>query len=62
MTDGLLEGAPRSDLVITADIPLASDVISRGAHSIDPRGELYTEDTIRERLSKCDALTGIPLA
>lgn len=38
------------DLVITADIPLASDVIARGAHAINPRGELYTEDTIRERL------------
>ncbi len=38
------------DLVITADIPLAADVISRGAHALDPRGELYTLDTIRERL------------
>ncbi len=38
------------DLVITADIPLAADVISRGGHALDPRGELYTLDTIRERL------------
>ena len=38
------------DLVITADIPLASDVIDRGAHALDPRGELYTPDNIRERL------------
>ena len=38
------------DLVITADIPLASDAIGRGAHAIDPRGELYTADNIRERL------------
>jgi hypothetical protein len=38
------------DLVITADIPLASDVIARGAHAIDPRGELYTVDNVRERL------------
>lgn len=39
------------DLVITADIPLAAAVIAKGAHALDPRGELYTGDTIRERLS-----------
>jgi uncharacterized protein YaiI (UPF0178 family) len=38
------------DLVITADIPLASDVIDRGAHALNPRGELYTLENIRERL------------
>ncbi len=44
------------DLVITADVPLAADVISRGAHAINPRGELYTPDTIRERLALRDFL------
>jgi uncharacterized protein YaiI (UPF0178 family) len=39
------------DLVITADIPLAAAVIGKGAHALDPRGELYTSDTIRERLT-----------
>jgi uncharacterized protein len=39
------------DLVITADIPLAAAVIGKSAHALDPRGELYTPDTIRERLS-----------
>ncbi len=39
------------DLVITADIPLASGVIERGAHALNPRGELYTEANIRERLT-----------
>ena len=39
------------DLVITADIPLAAEVIARGAHAIDPRGELYSEDNVRERLA-----------
>ena len=38
------------DLVVTADIPLASLVIERGAHALNPRGELYTTATIRERL------------
>lgn len=42
--------APR-DLVITADIPLAAAAIDKGAHALNPRGEMYTKDTIRERLS-----------
>lgn len=39
------------DLVITADIPLAAEVITRGAHALDPRGELYSEDNVRDRLA-----------
>ena len=39
------------DLVITADIPLAAEVIARGGHALDPRGELYSEDNVRERLA-----------
>ena len=39
------------DLVITADIPLAADVIEKGGHALNPRGEFYTPDTIRERLA-----------
>jgi uncharacterized protein len=39
------------DLVITADIPLAAGAIDKGAHALNPRGELYTKDNIRERLS-----------
>jgi uncharacterized protein YaiI (UPF0178 family) len=44
------------DLVITADIPLASDVIARGGHALNPRGEFYTPDNIRERLALRDYL------
>jgi uncharacterized protein YaiI (UPF0178 family) len=40
-----------ADLVITADIPLAAAAIEKGAHALNPRGELYTKDNIRERLS-----------
>ena len=47
------------DLVITADIPLASDVIGRGAHALDPRGELYTPDNIRERLQMRNFMDGL---
>ena len=39
------------DLVITADIPLAAEVIERGGHALNPRGEFYTPDNIRERLA-----------
>ena len=38
------------DLVITADIPLAAEVIEKGSHALNPRGERYTTDTIRQRL------------
>lgn len=42
------------DLAITADIPLASDVIDKGGYVIDPRGELYTRDNIGEVLQMRD--------
>ncbi len=38
------------DLVITADIPLAADVIERGALALNPRGELYNKNTIKQQL------------
>lgn len=42
------------DLVITADIPLASDAIEKGGHALNPRGELYTVDNIKARLTMRD--------
>ncbi len=42
------------DLVITADIPLAADAIAKGAHVINPRGEQYTTENIRQRLAMRD--------
>ena len=47
----IVELVEAGDLVITADIPLAAEVIARGAQVLDPRGELYTKDTIQERLT-----------
>jgi uncharacterized protein YaiI (UPF0178 family) len=44
------------DLVITGDIPLAYEVIGKGGHAINPRGERYTQDTIKERLSMRDLM------
>ncbi len=45
------------DIVITADIPLAADIVEKGAHGISPRGEEFTEDNVRSRLSVRDFMT-----
>ena len=50
----IAENSNPIDLVITADIPLASDIVKKGALAINPRGELYDEDNISERLSMRD--------
>jgi uncharacterized protein YaiI (UPF0178 family) len=42
------------DLVITGDIPLAAEVIEKGAYALNPRGELYSADNIRARLNMRD--------
>ena len=39
------------DMVVTADIPLAALVVEKGALALNPRGELYTADSIAQRLS-----------
>ncbi|NIF23444.1 YaiI/YqxD family protein [Candidatus Pantoea multigeneris] len=42
------------DLVITADIPLAAEVLEKGGEALNPRGERYSPETIRERLTMRD--------
>ena len=42
------------DLVITSDIPLAAEVVEKGAQALSPRGESYTKETIRQRLNMRD--------
>lgn len=42
------------DLVITADIPLADEVIAKKAMALNPRGNLYTQENIKQRLSTRD--------
>ena len=39
------------DLVITADIPLASEAVAGGGKALNPRGELYTDANVGERLA-----------
>ncbi|MBB3047051.1 hypothetical protein FHR99_001287 [Litorivivens lipolytica] len=50
----IVRRAESGDLVITADIPLAAEVMEKGAQALNPRGELYTENTIRQRLNMRD--------
>jgi uncharacterized protein YaiI (UPF0178 family) len=47
------------DLVITADIPLAAEVIEKGGHALTPRGEMYTTDNIRARLNMRDFMESL---
>lgn len=42
------------DLVITSDIPLASEIIEKGATALNPRGDLYTKENIKQRLNMRD--------
>jgi uncharacterized protein YaiI (UPF0178 family) len=42
------------DLVITADIPLAAEVIEKGAAALNPRGESYNQNTIKQKLTMRD--------
>ena len=47
------------DLVVTADIPLAAEVVGKGGHALDPRGELYTADNIGARLNIRDFMDSL---
>jgi uncharacterized protein YaiI (UPF0178 family) len=55
--DRIVEMAKPGDLVITADIPLADRVVSKGAFALNPRGKLYTEENVKERLAVRDLLS-----
>ncbi|NOZ11389.1 MAG: YaiI/YqxD family protein [Gammaproteobacteria bacterium] len=47
------------DLVITADIPLAAEVIEKDGHALNPRGTFYTKNNIKERLAVRDLMDGL---
>ncbi len=55
----IVEHLSKNDLVITADIPLAALVVEKEATAINPRGELYTEDNVSERLSMRDFMQNL---
>ena len=47
----IIQQVQAGDLVITADIPLADAIIKKGAYGLNPRGEFYTADNIKQHLS-----------
>jgi len=51
--------AKPGDLVITGDIPLAAEIIDKGAHALNPRGEFYTAENIRQRLNMRDFMDSL---
>lgn len=55
----IAEEAQAGDLIITADVPLAAQVIAKGAVVIDPRGELLNASNIQERLTMRNFLDGL---
>lgn len=55
----IVELVTPGDLVITADIPLAADVVAKGGQAIDPRGELYTDANVGERLAFRNLVDGL---
>lgn len=55
----IVELVDPTDIVVTADIPLAALVVEKGAIAIDPRGELYTEESIGERLTMRNLMDGL---
>ena len=52
--DEIVTKVEKGDLVITADIPLADEIIEKGGLAINPRGELYTKENIKARLNMRD--------
>lgn len=52
----IVQETEQGDLVITADIPLAAEVIEKGGHALNPRGELYSTETIKQKLVMRDLM------
>jgi uncharacterized protein len=55
----IVKNVAAGDLVITADIPLAAQVVEKGAHALNPRGELYTAENVKARLSLRDFMANL---
>ena len=55
----IVDRVEAGDVVITADVPLAAQIVARGAIGIDPRGHLYTEETVGEQLASRDLMQSL---
>lgn len=49
--DWIVEQVEPGDLVITADIPLASQVVDKGGTALDPRGTVYDAENVKAKLA-----------
>ena len=52
----IVQEIQKDDLIITADMPLAAQVIEKGGHALNPRGELYSTETIKQTLVMRDLM------
>jgi len=57
--DAIIERMQSGDLVVTADIPLAARAVAKDGTALNPRGEFYSEENIRERLAMRDLMAGL---
>lgn len=55
----IVEHANESDIAVTADIPLAALLVEKGIHVIDPRGQEYNSENVRERLAVRDFMDSL---
>jgi uncharacterized protein len=55
----IVEHASEGDVAVTADIPLAAILVEKGLTVLDPRGDLYSEENVRERLSIRDFMESL---
>ena len=54
--DEIVGRCQAGDLVVTSDIPLAAQVLEKGGHALSPRGEMFSANDIRARLTMRDFL------
>lgn len=54
--NAIVEYLSSGDLVVTADIPLAAEVVAQGAVALNPRGTLYTQENVRDHLQRRDMM------
>jgi hypothetical protein len=57
--DHIAAAMAAGDLVVTADIPLAAAVVERGGYALNPRGEFYSRDNVRELLDIRNFMEGL---
>lgn len=52
--DAIVQKMSPGDLVVTADIPLAAEVVEKGGTALNPRGMLYTKENVKDFLARRD--------